>query len=83
MANANPDETITNRVIGGYVNQRCQCNDGYTVWDGACLPTCQNTEYRNNYGICSTCSEGQIAIGGETTGGVPHKEHNNCGTANP
>lgn len=83
MANADPDETITNRVIGGYVNQRCQCNDGYTVWDGACLPTCQDTEYRNNYGICSTCSEGQSAIGGETTGGGPHKEHNDCGTLGP
>ena len=50
-----------NRNKNGYVNVRCKCNTGYTVWDGACMLTCPNDEYRNNYGVCSTCSSGYEA----------------------
>ena len=56
---------IINRTVKGYVNARCKCDAGYTVWNGACLPTCSADEYRNNYGICSACSEGTHPSGGE------------------
>lgn len=61
-----------NRTIGGYINARCQCNFGYTVWEGACVPTCSNDEYRNNYGVCTKCEDGTYPNGwGEGDGCDP------------
>ena len=63
---------IINRKIRGYVNTRCQCNDGYSVWNGTCMETCSNNEYRNNLGICVSCGE-SIPSGGNDT-----MENNAC-----
>ena len=46
----------TNRKINGWVNKSCQCDEGYTVWNGACLPTCSTSEYRNSFGVCTVCN---------------------------
>lgn len=54
-----------NRTLGGYVNSRCKCNEGYTVWGGACLASCDAThQYRNNLGACITCDSGYSVYGG-------------------
>jgi hypothetical protein len=53
-----------NGTIGGYVNARCQCEKNYTVYDGACVTKCADTEYRNNLGVCVTCSG---TLGGKTS----------------
>lgn len=68
--------TSANRTIGGYVNTRCQCDEGYTVWGGACLATCATTEYRNSLGICSSCGDGLTPI----NTGARTMENNDCGT---
>lgn len=76
----NPElhEANVNRTINGYVNAKCQCNAGYTVWDGACMLTCPDTEYRNNYGICSKCSSGYTASGGNSEVYEQHTENDDC-----
>ena len=65
-----------NRTISGFVNTKCKCNDGYTVWGGACVLSCSNTEYRNALGICDTCASGTTPSGGTTD----TTEHNSCVT---
>jgi len=62
-----------NRTKGGYANNRCQCDEGYTVWGGACVGTCSNNEYRNSLGICSSCGEGFAP-----TGASGSTENNSC-----
>ena len=53
-------------ILQGFANASCRCNDGYTVWGGACLPTCSGTDaYRNDYGACTTCASGTTASGGD------------------
>ena len=53
-------QMITDPATGtGYVNARCKCNDGYTVWNGACLPACAQDEYRDSVGTCEVCT-GQL-----------------------
>lgn len=54
-----------NRAVEGYVNSRCKCNMGYSVWNGACLATCLEDEYRNSLGICTSCESGIPTGGGE------------------
>lgn len=71
----------TNRTIGGYANTRCKCDDGYTVWGGACLASCSLDEYRNNLGACVSCETGTAAGGVSETqhGGTVQKiENNTC-----
>jgi len=64
-----------NRTITGCVNTQCKCNDGYTSWNGTCLNMCNSsTQYRNDYGTCTTCETGKHVCGG-TTGS---KEGNSC-----
>ena len=54
------------RIVKGWANTNCKCNEGYSVWNGACVKTCQWTstnssstaDYRNASGICETCSDG-------------------------
>lgn len=53
-----------NRTIEGYVNSRCKCNAGYSVWNGACLASCLDNEYRNSLGICTSCDSGIPSGGG-------------------
>ncbi|MBD5391846.1 hypothetical protein HDR66_03505 [bacterium] len=36
-----------------YVNANCACNDGYTVWGGACILSCGTDECRNSSGTCT------------------------------
>ena len=49
--------TSKNRTINGCVNTQCKCSDGYASWNGTCLNTCNSsTQYRNDYGTCTTCS---------------------------
>ena len=56
-----------NRTIGGYANTHCKCNDGYTVWGGACLAKCSDTDYRNALGSCVSCPEGSTAARASNT----------------
>lgn len=35
-----------------YVNQKCYCKPGYTVWGGQCVVSCGANQTRNNYGTC-------------------------------
>ena len=60
----NTHDVDSNRTIAGYVNSRCQCNDGYTVWGGACLPMCADGKYRDTLGVCVSCADGSVAVGG-------------------
>lgn len=48
----------SNRTKSGYVNDRCKCNSGYTVWNGACVASCNTSEYRDGYGTCKSCETG-------------------------
>ena len=45
-----------NRTIEGWVKSHCKCDAGYSVWNGACLPTCSELEYRNSLGVCTVCN---------------------------
>jgi len=76
----NDDITIDNIKNGNkndWVNTKCKCDNGYTVWNGACLLSCDSTQYRNNAtaGICTVCPDGQTA-----TGGGSGMENNRCET---
>ncbi len=42
----------------GWVNSKCLCDQGYTVWSGACLVTCNTDEYRNALGMCTKPASG-------------------------
>ena len=44
-----------NRTVEGYVNNRCKCNTGYSVWNGVCKSSCPYGQYRNNDGQCADC----------------------------
>ncbi len=68
---------VDNRVKAGWVNTRCKCNTGYTVWNGACLLSCADDLYRDTTtGVCTSCNTGYTATGGSTT--APEKENNRC-----
>ena len=45
-----------NRTVGGWVNSKCECDSGYTVWNGSCLASCTSIQYRNNLGACTACA---------------------------
>jgi len=45
-----------NRTVGGFVNNHCKCDAGYTVWGGACVVSCPSNQYRNNLGVCTSCA---------------------------
>lgn len=62
-----------NRTIKGFVNGKCQCNSGYTVWNGVCMLKCGDNQYRDDTGFCTSCSNNQILFGGDE-----NKEHNSC-----
>lgn len=58
----------TNGTVAGWVNERCKCNVGYTVWSGTCTATCVAGEYRTSLGVCSDCPIGTYwASSTETT----------------
>ena len=60
--------TSGNRTIMGCVNTQCRCNSGYSVWNGSCLASCKDTEYRNDYGTCtSSCDSGTSLTGSTDT----------------
>ena len=65
-----------NRTINGYVNTRCKCDEGYTVWGGACLGSCPSNQYRNTFGACTECETGYVASG--ATSGRVETENNTC-----
>lgn len=72
-----PNDVVSpNRTMGGWANTRCQCNSGYTVWGGACVPSCNSGDYRNTLGACVTCD-------GALTGGNLVMEHDTCSTGCP
>lgn len=53
--------------VGGYVNERCKCNSGYTPFSGQCLANCADTiEQRNSYGTC-VCATGYTRVNGICT----------------
>ena len=68
--------TPSNYAIGGYVNKQCKCIDGYTVFNGACLQTCPQSKYRDEYGSCKECDTGSSPTGGSST-----KENTGCQTS--
>ncbi len=67
------NEPVANRTIKGYVNAQCKCNEGYTAFGGACLMSCANNEYRNEYGTCTKC-DGTLSGSSDTT----TKEYSSC-----
>ena len=68
-------ETVdANGTIGGYVNNMCKCNSGYTVFNGSCLISCSSSQYRSQLGLCTLCGTGTVASGGLTN----VKENNTC-----
>ena len=62
-----------NGTNGGYVNTRCKCNDGYTVWGGACVVACGPGQSRNISGTC-WCSDAEYT---ELRNGVCYKPNSN------
>ena len=64
----------SNRTINGFANTKCQCEEGYSVWNGACVLKCADTEYRDEYGQCEVCAEGRSPTGGTSN----TTEHNTC-----
>ena len=69
------DSGTANRIKGGWVNTKCRCDEGYTVWGGTCLLSCNDNEYRNSSGVCSTCATGYEPSGGDAN---LNKEHETC-----
>lgn len=66
--------TTDNRIKNGWVNTKCECDEGYTAWNGACLLSCDNeSQYRNDLGVCSVCPVGYELRGGDDT-----REHEMC-----
>ena len=43
-----------NNTTGGYVNAICQCKEDFTVFNGSCLPLCDNGGEYLSTGVCST-----------------------------
>lgn len=52
--------------VGGYVNERCRCNSGYTPFSGQCLAECGSNETRNSYGTC-VCNANFTRVNGICT----------------
>ncbi len=69
-----PEFVGENRIQKGWVNDKCRCDDGYTVWNGACLPSCSSSEYRNALGICSSCTVTGFDARCTITGYVDHDQ---------
>ncbi len=44
----------TNNTVNGWVNKKCKCKSDHTVFNGACLPVCENGGIYSPTGICST-----------------------------
>ena len=65
-----------NGTNGGYVNTRCKCNDGYTVWGGACVVACGPGQKRSSSGTC-WCSDDQNPEYTELRNGVCYKPNSN------
>lgn len=42
-----------NNTPGGYVNAICQCKEDFTVFNGSCLPLCDNGGEYLSTGVCS------------------------------
>ncbi|MBN1281883.1 MAG: hypothetical protein JW985_02840 [Alphaproteobacteria bacterium] len=53
-----PHAISPNGTVAGYVNERCQCTPGYSVWSGTCSKVCEQGEYRNSLGVCTSCPAG-------------------------
>ncbi len=71
-----------NRTVQGCVNTQCRCSAGYTSWNGSCLASCKDTEYRNDYGTCtSSCDSGSPSGGGTDSNTNITTENNKCATA--
>ncbi|MBR5904277.1 MAG: hypothetical protein IKZ49_01955 [Alphaproteobacteria bacterium] len=75
-ASSSSSRPSSNRTIEGYVNDRCKCNSGYSVWNGACVVSCTGSDqYRDSYGMCKECENGN-GYGGSTGS----TENNSCGS---
>ncbi|MBO7042515.1 MAG: hypothetical protein J6W08_01460 [Alphaproteobacteria bacterium] len=49
---------VQNFVKSGWVNTKCKCDAGYTAWNGACLLSCADDQYRDTTtGVCTSCTE--------------------------
>jgi len=68
--------TDNNGTVVGYVNERCTCNSGYSVWSGTCTSSCVLGEYRSSLGVCTSCPIG--TYGGGVTGGVEASSCTTC-----
>lgn len=73
--NSNRTSADVNRTIEGFVNNKCKCNTGYSVLNGACVSSCagvgssENTFlYRANDGKCTECGEVSLKEDGYYTG---------------
>ena len=66
-----------NRTVMGCVNTQCRCSAGYTSWNGSCLASCKDTEYRNDYGTCTSSCETGTPGGSTDTTAI---ENNKCTT---
>ena len=65
---------VQNFVKSGWVNTKCKCDAGYTAWNGACLLSCADDQYRDTTtGVCTSCTTGYTV-----SGGTAITEHNGC-----
>jgi len=53
-SNPTPHQISANNINGGWVNSVCQCNTGFVVFNGSCLPKCKNNGQYLSSGVCST-----------------------------
>ena len=59
---ASVNRTMAKSDNDAWANTKCKCDEGYSVWGGACLVSCAATgEYRNNYGVCTKCENASAA----------------------
>lgn len=71
-------EISTNRTMGGWVNTKCKCNAGYTVWNGTCVTSCSTQEYRDETGFCNTCAANEVLAYNDTTDQSVRIEYGKC-----
>ncbi len=48
----NSGTTSTNGTPRGWVNTKCQCNEGFVPWNGTCIVQCAPGQKYNTYGLC-------------------------------
>ena len=50
------DDGVQSRYKQGCANTQCRCNMGYTSWGNSCVTACGSDYWRDELGICKTCT---------------------------